>query len=285
MTSQRQRKEVAELGPKPWPPVPKPRVAPRDWGARTGALAHGVGAGGTREHSPTWPSWSGDGNNSKHPSAGKHEYRATRLTRGHKTPPLSLPPMVPPPLSLPAVGPRSHTITPDTVTPAHTVTQGFVLSAASLSPRRHSVRLARTGAQRLGPLPRLLSALSPPPLPARSPPPLHSSSAPSTRHLSSHLLPSLPGAGGTVYPKKLLCKVGPVATVPIRWRSVGAQTSLLLWLPCSLQSPGTPTQTFPAHGAWPACSALPAQRPWPGSAGCRQGKEAAVKGCTGGNRD
>lgn len=114
---------------------------------------------------------------------------------------------------------------------------------------------------------------------------LYSNSALPTRHLSSQLLPSLPGGGGTVYPKKLLCKEGPVATVPIRWGRVRAQTSLLPWLPCSPQSPGTPTQTFPAHGAWPACSTLPAQGSWPGAAGCRQGKEAAVKGCIGGNRD
>lgn len=89
-------KEVAELGLKPRPSAPKPRIASHDWGTRTGALGHREGPG----NSPTSHTWSGDCNNSNHHSARKHKSRAPHLTRDHKTQPLSSPPV-----------PQCHTVT------------------------------------------------------------------------------------------------------------------------------------------------------------------------------
>lgn len=46
-----------------------------------------------------------------------------------------------------------------------------------------------------------------------------------------------------------------------------------------LKAQGPPTQTFPAHRAWPACSTLPVQGFWPDSACGVQGGDGG--GCIG----
>lgn len=166
------------MGLKPRPPAPKPRIASHDWGDENRIPRS---QGGTRKHSPTSHTWSGDCNNSNHHSAKKHKSKAPHLTRGHKTQPLSSPPQSP------------------------NVTQSRALSTATLShPGRDAICLALMDTELPGLFPRPLCALYP--FPPRSlsilscpAPHFHSISALPTGHLSSHLLPSPPGVGGRVH--------------------------------------------------------------------------------------
>lgn len=167
----------------------------------------------------------------------------THLIRGHKTQPSSSSPQSP-----------SHTITPDTITttPAphcHTVRCAVLSHTVSYRPRCclsccHGHRTPRPSPRaplHSVPLSSMFPARSFLPSTHQLPLPLQLRSA----HRTSLLTPPpfTPWCWGEgVQPrdsKKLLCKAGPVAMVPIRWGGARAQTSRASLLPLKPRGPHT----------------------------------------------